>query len=42
MANLAVTFHWRPADMDGMPLAELMDWHALAAERNPAPDGKTR
>jgi hypothetical protein len=33
MADIAALFHWRPADMDGMELAELLDWHALALER---------
>ena len=34
MADLALVFHWRPADMDPMTLGELMHWHALALERN--------
>ena len=33
MADLAITFGWRPADMDGMELAELMDWRELARQR---------
>jgi hypothetical protein len=33
MADLAIAFRWRPADMDGMELAELMDWRELARER---------
>ncbi len=34
MADIAYVFHWRPADMDGMSLDELMDWHQLAIARN--------
>ena len=33
MADLAIAFRWRPADMAGMTLAELMDWRELARER---------
>ncbi|WOP14680.1 GpE family phage tail protein [Ottowia sp. SB7-C50] len=33
MADIAIAFHWRPADMDGMHLAELMDWRELARAR---------
>jgi hypothetical protein len=33
MADLALVFHWRPADMDPMSLAELMDWRERARER---------
>lgn len=30
MAEIALIFHWTPADMDPMPVAELMDWRARA------------
>lgn len=33
MADVAFLFHWTPADMDAMPLPELMRWQALAVER---------
>jgi hypothetical protein len=33
MADIAAIFHWRPFEMDGMELAELMDWRALALQR---------
>ena len=33
MADLAVVFHWRPADMDGMELQELMAWRERARKR---------
>ncbi len=35
MADLAVVFGWRPADMDPMPLDELMRWHGHARNRSP-------
>lgn len=34
MADLAIVFHWSPAVMDPMGLAELMGWRAKAAERH--------
>lgn len=37
MADLATVFHWSPAVMDPMPIAELMAWRARAAKRA-APD----
>jgi hypothetical protein len=37
MADLAITFHWRPADMDAMSVDELMSWRALAEARTRAP-----
>ena len=33
MADLASIFHWRPADMHPMPLAELMHWRERARVR---------
>lgn len=32
MAVLAYLFHWSPATMNAMPVAELMDWHRRAIE----------
>lgn len=34
MADLAMVFHWRPADMDAMPLIELADWRERARQRH--------
>jgi hypothetical protein len=33
MADIAICFHWSPADMDVMPLSELLEWQELAVER---------
>lgn len=33
MADLALVFHWRPADMDCMSVAELMEWRERARLR---------
>ena len=33
MADLAIVFHWRPADMADMTLPELMAWRERARER---------
>jgi Phage P2 GpE len=33
MADLAIMFHWRPSDMDGFCLSELMDWRERARKR---------
>ena len=33
MADLALVFHWRPADMDAMAVGELMEWRERARER---------
>ena len=33
MADLAMVFHWRPADMADMGVAELMEWRERARER---------
>ncbi|WP_298431368.1 GpE family phage tail protein [Ottowia sp.] len=38
MADVAITFHWRPSDMDAMDVAELMAWRARAEARSRAPD----
>jgi hypothetical protein len=39
MADLAIVFHWRPADMADMTLPELMAWRERARERcEPAED----
>jgi len=34
MANLAELWGWMPAQMDLMPIGELMAWHEEAVERN--------
>lgn len=33
MADIALIFHWSPADMDPMPVEDLMMWRGLAVER---------
>ena len=33
MADLAMVFHWTPADMAGFDLAELMEWRERARVR---------
>ena len=33
MADLAMVFHWGPADMADMGVAELMEWRERARER---------
>lgn len=33
MADLAAVFHWRPADMDGFSIEELMEWRERARVR---------
>ncbi|MCG7375217.1 MULTISPECIES: GpE family phage tail protein [Pseudomonas] len=38
MADLAITFHWPPAQLDELSLAELMDWRERARKRA-SPDG---
>nr|WP_204374493.1 GpE family phage tail protein [Halolamina pelagica] len=37
MADLAMVFHWGPAEMDPMPLEELMDWRERARRRAEPP-----
>lgn len=34
MADIAVVFHWTPQAMDGLNLAELMDWRERARVRS--------
>ncbi len=34
MADLALVFHWRPADMDPFTLTELMEWRERARARH--------
>lgn len=34
MADLAVVFHWAPADMDQLGITELMDWRERARLRS--------
>jgi len=34
MADIAVVFHWTPQAMDGLALAELMDWRERARVRS--------
>ena len=33
MADLAAVFHWRPSDMDGLDVQELMEWRERARQR---------
>jgi len=33
MADLAMVFHWTPADMGGMSIPELMEWRERARSR---------
>lgn len=39
MADLAVVFHWAPADMNQLSLQELMEWRERARVRSAA-DGE--
>ena len=34
MADVALVFHWRPADMADMSLVELMQWRERARQRH--------
>jgi len=34
MADIAVIFHWAPAEMDRMSLPELMQWREQARKRS--------
>ena len=38
MADIAAVFHWPPAAMDPMSLAELADWREQARLRSGAED----
>lgn len=38
MADLAVVFHWPPAAMNDMSVADLMDWRERARIRNSPED----
>jgi hypothetical protein len=40
MADLATVFHWPPAAMDCMSVAELMGWRARAEARHRSPDNR--
>ena len=31
--DLAAVFHWRPSDMDGLDVRELMEWRERARQR---------
>jgi hypothetical protein len=35
MADIASVFHWTPADMHGLSLAELANWRERARVRSP-------
>lgn len=37
MADLAFVFHWAPAQMADLGLAELMEWRERARERHEPP-----
>lgn len=34
MADVALVFHWTPADMEAMSLTELMEWRERARIRH--------
>jgi len=38
MADVAIIFHWSPADMDSMDLSDLMGWREQAARRSKPPE----
>lgn len=38
MADLAMVFHWTPADMADMTLQELMEWRERARARHEPQD----
>ncbi len=33
MAYMDAVFHWRPSDMDGLDVQELMEWRERARQR---------
>jgi hypothetical protein len=39
MADLAMVFHWAPADMDPLSLTDLMEWRERARKRLEAKHG---
>lgn len=39
MADIAAVFHWSPATLEGLGLADLMGWHARAIDRLKAMNG---
>jgi hypothetical protein len=39
MADLAMVFHWGPADLDPLTLTELMEWRERARQRVEGPHG---
>ncbi len=39
MEDIAVVFHWGPADMDPLGLTDLMDWRERARRRVEAKHG---
>lgn len=40
MADLAMVFHWAPAELDPLPLSELMEWRERARSRWERNDGQ--
>lgn len=40
MADIAVIFHWGPADLEPLSLTELMEWRERARQRSGAEDKK--
>lgn len=38
MADIAIVFHWAPAEMQDFTLAELMEWRERARERSAPQD----
>ena len=42
MADLAMVFHWSPADMADMTLTELAEWRERARRRMPQSDARQR
>jgi hypothetical protein len=39
MADIAIVFHWSPAVMDPMGIADLVGWHTRALDRLKATRG---
>jgi hypothetical protein len=42
MADIAVIFHWGPAELDPLGLADLMEWRERARERSGADQNGAR